>query len=517
MLEPTRADLLRVPPPDAGVLDTGTVTDRLDGGYAAITDTSQVTGQPRYSSDISGTPHTQREDLADRALYEYIEDVARNLVARFGSSNFQENLIDTTRVLHELVRDTMDELLGPGWLYGIAAQIAGGTDDAAAKIQIINQLRAVIDVEALGQSLLSDPVDDPDPEEWFPEDADTLKWSEQQYFEEIARYVEAARNFKRPPQEVSGVGPLTIPIDPTILGCAAEYTTAKIIAGAAGPDLPSDKALGSLVHMEIQADYVARMPPSPKVLERVVSTGKGKRWGTLSALIATGPIAAVADLPFLELVWLDMALATTAWSKTRQKWTNVRLRPDIVDFFPGFPEVYEIKPRRSLPDAVLQIYGYIYAWNQINDPMRPVLRPGIRFRPLPVYPAGPNHFARAYLLPILPGIIGYELYKAKRPKKQKVEQKVPAPSPEARRVMLLVAAGIVAAAIIVVAWPTILAGGAAIGTALGGAAVVKGLAAGAATATAAGLILNAQAQAPPGTEIGSAAFDVAAMGIGEGM
>ena len=56
MLEPTRADLLRVPPPDAGVLDTGTVTDRLDGGYAAITDTSQVTGQPRYSSDISGTP-----------------------------------------------------------------------------------------------------------------------------------------------------------------------------------------------------------------------------------------------------------------------------------------------------------------------------------------------------------------------------------------------------------------------------------------------------------------------------
>ncbi len=514
MPEPTRTDLLRVPPLGAGVLDTSSVTERPDGGYdPRITDTSDVTEGGKYSSDVHGTPKTQSEKLADAAFTEFIEETAWNIVP----VATQENVMDTTRGLKELVDDTMNELLGEGWLYGIAAQMTDEPNEDHAKALIKQRLVTFIDVEQLGRSLLlPDPVADPDPSEWHEVDADSRRWPEQAYFDEIARFAEAARNFKRPPQEASAVGPLALPIDPTILGCVAEYQTAKIIAQAWGRDLPSDRFLGTLVHQEIQGDYLRRMPPSPKVMERVVSTGQGSRWGTLAELIASGPIASIANLPFLELVWLDMALETTAWSRKKQKWTSVRLRPDIVDFFPGFPEVYEIKPRRSVDEAVLQIYGYIYAWNQINDPMRPVLRPGIRFKPLGMYPAGPNHYARAYLRPILPGIIYYELYKAKKEKKQKVEAKVPAISPETKRVMLMVGVAIVAAAVLVVAWPAIVAAGAAVGTSLGGAAAVKGLAAGAATATAAGLIFTVQEQAPPGTDIGSAALDVAAQAMGEG-
>jgi hypothetical protein len=122
-----------------------------------------------------------------------------------------------------------------------------------------------------------------------------------------------------------------------------------------------------------------------------------------------GRLAKEGALP-PPLAALEVALMTTALSEKLERYVKTRLKPDIVDFSGPPGEIYEIKSRRSAPDAVLQVCGYLHAYKLVADPRKHPLRLGTRYRPPRYIPLGEKHFAMPYTREQLPGLILYNVY-----------------------------------------------------------------------------------------------------------
>jgi hypothetical protein len=168
-------------------------------------------------------------------------------------------------------------------------------------------------------------------------------------------------------------------------------TFAAGVAAAPVPgSIPSDMNIGKLVHLRVQEDYRLSHPRNLVVAERAVYQA--------SARTTIGRLAKGGDRRFAVL---EFALGTALRS---------RLRPDIIDFTLG--EIYEIKPRRQAALGVVQLAGYVAAYNAaIGSLGLPPLREGTSWIPLRTYPVPPDKVAVTFMVPGLPGLILYDVFR----------------------------------------------------------------------------------------------------------
>lgn len=159
---------------------------------------------------------------------------------------------------------------------------------------------------------------------------------------------------------------------------------------------------GIAVHKVIQADYVAKRPGSWVVMERSVFGPGGSKFGTISEILQGGVSGLTKGIGRdLENLEFSTIVGLTA-----------RLRPDICDFRPPTGQVYEIKPRAGARWALAQVEGYCYWYNNLaRDPGTTVLKTGNTYVPPRIFLAGKDKLAHTFVVPELPGLLLYDLYK----------------------------------------------------------------------------------------------------------
>jgi hypothetical protein len=416
-----------VPRYDAGVLSDA-ATDRPDANLRGrIVETRDVLRDLYEVEEVEGGRPggvVLRPKPALQLAQDAMKSLANELAFRFAKGDHDVIPI-AEEAFYDLIHDLMSTIYGNDqWLYAVAYEIAASPNPEAANDIFRNRVLSRVDMDEilLLQQLDVDTLE-PETQEMYESESDEERHTEAELWQGVKEWGEAAQKYDPSAQvQAQATPPVTPPTDPAGLGCVNEYLVAKAIAQAPWPDLPVPPHVGSYVHGFIQRHYLRRNPHTTKVFDRAIWDGLRRR-GTISDLMKkTRGGGLTAREAVLELAMLTRRFNSDNFNKAKNRWYTTRLKPDIIDFSGPPGVMYEIKSRRSLDEAVIQLYGYKWCYDQVVFSEKWPLELGRRYRPPRFIPVGTKYLALPFTHESLPGIIGYSLTTRPETQRRRIER-----------------------------------------------------------------------------------------------
>lgn len=416
-----------VPQYDSGVLSDA-ATDRPDANQRErIVDTRDVLSDLYEEETVEGG-RPGGVVLRPKPALQLAQDAMKSLANElaFGFAKGDHDIIPIAEeAFYDLIHDLMSTIYGNDqWLYAVAYEVAASPNPEAANQIFRNRVLSHVDMDEilLLQQLDVDTLE-PETQEMYESESDEERRTEAELWQGVKEWGEAAQKYDQNVLfQAQATLPVTPPTDPAGLGCINEYLVAKGIAQAPWPDLRVPPHVGSYVHGFIQRHYLRRNPHTTKVFDRAIWDGLRRR-GTISDLMKKSKGGGLtAREAALEFAMLTRRFNSETFNKAKNRWYTTRLKPDIIDFSGPPGVMYEIKSRRSLDEAVIQLYGYKWCYDQVVFPEKWPLELGRRYRPPRFIPVGTKYLALPFTHERLPGIIGYSLTTRPETQRRRIER-----------------------------------------------------------------------------------------------